>query len=124
MHGQLNTKADKADAHGAEDGCPAGECECYLGIYLLFPSAHDARGRLKLGAIQWKSYPDLMLAVVEDGLRLVSPIDTSIPREPVSQQGPSLASEVFECDMCKRETQKKFDKYQQRDKYSEQLKDE
>ncbi|RSL59148.1 hypothetical protein CEP54_007445 [Fusarium duplospermum] len=113
MHGQLNTKVDKAEAHGAGDGCPAGERECYLGIYLLFPSAHDARGRLQLGAIQWKSYPDLMLAVVEDGLRLVSPIDTSIPHGFVSQQGSSLAPELLECDMCKRETQKKFGKYQQ-----------
>jgi hypothetical protein len=42
-----------------------------------------------------------MLAVVEDGLRLVSPIDTSIPHESVLQQGSSLTSELFVCDMCK-----------------------
>lgn len=51
MHGQLNTKADKADAHGAGDGCPAGERECCLSIY-LFPPTHDTRDRLQLGAIQ------------------------------------------------------------------------
>ena len=67
----------------------------------LFPSTHDARDRLQLGAIQWKSYSDLILAVVEDGLRLVSPIDTSIPHESVLQQGSSLASGLFGYDMCK-----------------------